>query len=127
MVTTKTEGGLQDFTLISVPWFLNQKVTSYDDNGKELPDTGEYQRHGAEIVFVFAEFMNAKGLLNSDVDVTRRQDLELRFSQLTTLGQEFARSALHKWMQSLDRAGPGKAVTNKGLERHWAKFTRPTA
>ena len=126
-MTARMEGGLEDFTLISVPWFLNQKVTTYDGNGAELPDTGEYQRHGAEIVFVFAEFMNAKRLLNPGVDVTRRPDLELRFSQLTPLGQEFARSALDKWMQALDRAGPGKPVTDKGLERRWDKFTRPTA
>lgn len=118
---------MEDFTLISVPWFLNQKVTTYDANGAELPDNGEYQRDGAEIVFVFAEFMNGKGLLNPDVDVTRRPDLELRFSQLTTLGQAFARSALHKWMKALDRAGPGKPVTDKGLERHWDKFARSTA
>jgi len=38
MVTSQTEDGLQDFTLISVPWFLNQKVTSYDENGAEQPD-----------------------------------------------------------------------------------------
>lgn len=127
MVKARTEGALQDFTLISVPWFLNQKVTTYGANGAELPDTGEYQRRGAEIVFVFAEFMKAKGLLNPEVNVTRRPDLELRFSQLTPLGQDFARSALRKWMQALDRAGPGKPVTDKGLERHWDKFTRPTA
>jgi hypothetical protein len=126
MVTARTEGRLDDFTLISVPWF-NPRVTTHDENGAELPDTGEYQRHGAEIVFVFAEFIKAKGLLNPGVDVTRRPDLELRFSHLTPVGQEFARSALHRWMQALDRAGPGKPVTDKGLERHWNKFTRPTA
>lgn len=118
---------MQDFTLISVPWFLNQKVTSYDENGAELPDTGDYQRRGAEIVFVFAEFMKAKGLLNPDVNIARRPDLELRFLQLTSVGQEFARFALHKWMQALDRAGPGKPITDKGLERRWEKFTHPKA
>jgi hypothetical protein len=115
---------LQDFTLISVPWMLNQKVSIYDADGSEKQDTGEYQRHGAEVVFVFVEFMRAKGLLHSDVEVNRRPDLELRFSQLTEAGQQFARFGLDKWMRSVDRAGLGKPVTPQGLERLWDKFAR---
>lgn len=123
----RTEGDLQDYTLISVPWMLNQRVSTYDANGLELVDNGELQRHAAEAVFIFAEFMKANGLLRDDVDVARRPDLELRFGQLTSAGQQFARFALDKWMRSVDRAGITKPVTPKGLERLWAKFQAKSA
>lgn len=106
---------------------LNQRVTTHDDGGNIVPDDGEYQRHGAEVVFVFAEFMKAKDLLHPTVDVSRRPDLELRFSQLTAAGQQFARFALDKWMRSVDRAGLSKPLNDQGLERLWAKFTPKSA
>ena len=65
---------MQDFTLISVPWMLDQRVRTYDAEGREMPDTGEYQRHGATVVFTFAEFLKAKGLLFANIDVSRRPD-----------------------------------------------------
>lgn len=113
---------MDDFVLISAGWMLNQQVTTYDEAGNVFPEDGEYQRHGAEIVYVFAEFMRDKGLLEDGVQVTRTPDFELRFSQLTETGQKFARAALQKWMQSLDRAGLRKTVNAAGLERRWAKF-----
>ena len=113
---------MDDFVVVSAAWLLNQQVTTYDDAGNVVPDDGQYQRHGAEIVYVFAEFMQAKGLLKDDVDDSRRADLELRFSQLTDQGQKFARFALHKWMRALDRAGPNKPIDSSGLERRWSKF-----
>ncbi|QNN65239.1 hypothetical protein H9L12_00880 [Sphingomonas rhizophila] len=118
---------MQDFVLISVPWMLNQQVTTHDERGNIVPEDGEYQRHGADVVFVFAEFLKAKGLLNPTVDVSRRPDLELRFSELTPIGQQFARFALDKWMRSIGRAGLNKPVNDQGLERLWAKFTPKTA
>lgn len=113
---------MEDFVLVSAGWLLNQQVTTYDDDGNVVPDDGEYQRQGAEKIYVFAEFMRDKGLLNDGVQVTRTPDFELRFSQLTESGQRFARHALQKWMQALDRAGPSKKVDAAGLERRWVKF-----
>ncbi|WP_374599840.1 hypothetical protein [Brevundimonas sp.] len=113
---------MQDFTLISVPWMLQQRVTTFDADGCEVADTGEYQRQGAETVFIFAEFMKTKALLLAGVEVERRPDLELKFSDLTSTGQQFARFALDKWMRSLERTGPSKPVTDQGLERLWSKF-----
>lgn len=118
---------LHDFTLISVSWMLNQRVSSCNSEGAEVPDTGEYQRRGAETVFVFAEFMKAKNLLGPKVKVARRPDLELKFSDLTAEGRRFTRFALDKWMRSVDLAGMSKPVTAKGLERMWAKFETKTA
>lgn len=114
---------LEDFVLISAAWLLNQEVRTHDAAGNLVPDDGEYQRHGAEAVYVFAEFMRDKGMLEAGVEVTRAPDFELRFSQLTELGQRFAKSELHRWMQSVDRAGPDKQVDNKGLERRFKKFS----
>lgn len=108
--------------LVSAAWMLNQKVTTHDRDGNIVPEDGEYQRRGAEQVYVFAEFMQDKGLLRNGVKVSRTPGFELRFSQLTEVGQAFARDALHKWMQSLDRAGPKKKIDAVGLERRWAKF-----
>ncbi len=113
---------MQDFVLISVAWSLNQKVTTYDEHGNELPDDGSYQRHGAEAVYVFAEFLRDRELLNPGVDVSRSPNLELRFSDLTETGQAFAKYALHKWLQSLDRKGLSHPVDASGLERRWKKF-----
>lgn len=118
---------MQDFTLISVPWMINQRVTTFDAEGCEIPDTGEYQRYGAEVVFTFVEFMKAKGLLTASLDVSRRPDLALQFSELTPTGQQFARFALDKWMRSLDRAGDSKPVTAQGLERLWVRFSANAA
>jgi len=113
---------VQDFVLFDVSWMLNQKVTTLDHHGNELPDDGEYQRQGAEKLYVFAEFLQEKGLLCDGVDVPRRPDLAIRFSQLTEVGQRFSRAAMDKWISSLDRAGPKARIDASGLERRWKKF-----
>ena len=113
---------MDDFVVTSATWFLNQKVTTYDAAGNELPDDGSYQRSGAETVYVFADFLKSKNLFKGDFDSTRRPDLEIRFSDLTDEGQRFTRYALHKWMQAMDRAGPNKPVESSGLEKRWKKF-----
>ena len=122
MVYRDGGNGLEDFVLFSVSWMLNQQVTTFDDQGNVLADDGEYQRQGAEKLYVFAEFLRDKGLLREGVDVSRRPDLELRFSQLTEAGQRFARAAMNNWITSLDRAGPRAKIDASGLERRWAKF-----
>jgi hypothetical protein len=114
---------MDDFVLLSAAWMLTQQVTTLDDAGDVVPDDGEYQRRGAEQVYVFAEFLRDKGLLQAGVEVARTAHFELRFSQLTEQGQRFARVALHKWMQSVDRAGPTRKIDARGLERRWVKFS----
>lgn len=113
---------MSDFILISAAWFLKLNVTTCDKDGNVLSDDGAYQKRGAEQVYVFAEFLQSKGLLNAGVDVSRRPDLELRFSDLTEQGQSFARSALDNWMKALDRS-PKTPVDPSGLEKRWTKFT----
>ncbi len=113
---------MNDFVLVSAAWMLNQIVTTYDAAGNSVPDNGEYQRRNAEVVYLFAAFMKDKGLLQPNVNVSRTPNMELRFSQLTLTGQQFAKAELGKWMQSLDRAGPAEKLDASGLERRWAKF-----
>ena len=114
---------MQDFVLFDVSWLLNQKVTTYDDHGNEQPDDGEYQRQGAEKLYVFAEFLRDKGLLREGVEVPPRPDLAIRFSQLTEVGQRFSRAAMDNWISSLDRAGPKAKIDASGLEKRWKKFS----
>ena len=113
---------MDDFVLIAARWFLDLKVTTYDEDGNVLPDDGEYQRRGAEEFYVFAEFLRDKGLLREDVGLIRYPGFELRISQLTKQGQEFSRTALDSWTNSLDRAKSNKKVDAAGLERRWSKF-----
>jgi hypothetical protein len=113
---------MQDYVLLSAAWMLNLQVTTTDEAGNEVPDDGSYQRHCAESVYVFGEFMRDKGLLNPGVVVTRSPDFKLRFSDLTETGQAFSKAALDKWMQAKDRAGMTKPVDSRGLERRWKKF-----
>lgn len=114
---------MDDFVVMSAAWMLNQEVKTYDADGNLLPDDGEYQRRGAEIVYIFAEFMRDKGLLQDGVEVVRTSNFELKFSQLTDAGQRFTRVELDRWVRSLDRAGPDKEPTSVGLERRFKKFS----
>ncbi|MGC6398986.1 hypothetical protein ACNI3Q_00210 [Sphingomonas sp. FW199] len=113
---------MQDIIVLNVSWLLNQKVSTYDDKGQEMFDDCAYQRRGAEKLYVFAEFLRDKGLLCEGVDVSRQPDLEIRFSQLTEVGQRFTRAAMDKWISSLDKAGPKAKIDPSGLEKRWAKF-----
>lgn len=115
---------MNDFVLLSAASMLSRQVTTYDKDGIALPDDGAYQRRNAEMVYVFGEFLRDKGLLREGVSVSRSADYEIRFSELTDTGQKFARAALDKWMQSLDRAGPAGKVDASGLERRWSKFAK---
>ncbi|HVY33776.1 MAG TPA: hypothetical protein VG960_05080 [Caulobacteraceae bacterium] len=112
---------MADFDIVNASTFLNLKVDTYDEVGHVLPDDGRVQRRGAETQYVFAEFLLAKGLLHTAVDVTRQPNLTIKFSALTEQGQAFARAALDPWMRSLDR-NPKKPVEPSGLERRWQKF-----
>src|SRR5579871_2458713 len=105
---------MADFSIVNVPMFLELKVTTVGADGKPVPDDGEIQRQGAETQYVLAEFLQEKGLLHPGVDVTRRPDLKISWYSLTELGQEFARVAVHKWLQSTDRAGRAKPIDASG-------------
>lgn len=111
----------EDFVLISAAWMLDREVTTYDEDNRIIPDDGSYQRRGAEIVYVFGEFLRDKQLLQPGVTVSRTHDFKLMFSALTEEGQAFTRAALDKWVKSLDRA-PGRPVDSSGLEKRWKKF-----
>lgn len=98
-------------------------VRSFDEKGREIPDDGSWHRRVSESEFVLAGFLQKKELIAADVAVTRREDLVIRFSQLTPLGQAFIKSgAIDRWMGSLDRARKAAPLTDEGLERRWKRF-----
>ncbi|MFL0356052.1 hypothetical protein ACI5KX_06190 [Erythrobacter sp. GH1-10] len=111
-----------DFVLVAAAWMLDRQVKTYDASGNLLPDDGEYQRKGAETVYVFGEFMRDNGMLCDGVTVERTREFQLRMSELTEEGQAFARAHLDKWMKSLDRKGTSAAVDSSGLERRLRGF-----
>ncbi len=113
---------MADFSVVNVPVFLNLRVTSYDRDGRQVPDDGSLQKHGTETQYVLAEFLNRKGLLVAGTDVARRPDLKINYSELTEQGQAFVMAAMDPWMKSVDRAGLAKPVDDAGLERRWRKF-----
>ncbi|UKK84977.1 hypothetical protein L7H23_02395 [Sphingopyxis sp. BSN-002] len=110
-----------DFVVVDVPSMLAVKVTISDEGG-ERPDPN-WNREAAESQYVFAEFLAAKGLLSGDLKVERRPDLTIRWSQLTELGQKFARNDFDKWLVSVDKTGTPEIKKIEKLERRWTKFS----
>jgi hypothetical protein len=113
---------MADFSIVDVPTFLNLRVTSCDERGQQVPDDRNLQKQGAETQYVLAEFLHRKGLLVAGIDVSRRSDLTIKFSELTEEGKAFVKAAMTPWMKSVDRAGLAKPVDDAGLERRWRKF-----
>jgi hypothetical protein len=109
-----------DFVIVDVPSMLAQKVTISDESGERADPN--WNREAAESQYVFAEFLAAKGLLVDGVAVERRPDLTIRWSQLSELGQKFARSDFHKWLTSVDKTGIPEAKKLEKLERRRVKF-----
>ena len=114
---------MEDFVFISAAWMLNQIVITHDADGNVVPDDDEYQRLGAEKVYVFSEFMRDKGMLKNGVAVTRSPQFQLRWSDLTEQGQRFARREHDRWLRSLDRDGTHAKIDSTRLERRFQKFS----
>lgn len=117
-----------DFAIVDLPTMLARDVRDHNADGTERPYDGSWHRDVAEAEFTLAEFLNAKGLVDPSVVVQRRNDLVIRFSQLSKLGQDFVMSqATERWRGSLDRRKPGAPINADGLERRWKKFREETA
>jgi len=111
---------MSDFDIVNVPGMLATPVSSYDRDGNQIADDGEWHRRAAEGQYVLAEFLIRKGLVRGVSSIARTPDLTIKFSSLTEEGQAFAKEAVHKWLASVDR--DGAAIDDKGLERRWQKF-----
>ena len=93
----------------------------------DFPNGGhaEWFRQIAETEFLFVDFLAAKGLLRDAVNHERSGNLVLKWSQLTDLGQEFARAHYDKWIGTIDKAGVtglSEAQKVEKLEARWKKF-----
>lgn len=94
----------------------------------DFPNGGhkEWFRQISETEFVFVDFLAAKGLLREGVDHARSGNLTLKWSELTELGQEFAKAHYVKWVGTIDKAGVAglsEAQKIQKLDARWKKFS----
>ncbi|MFC3441804.1 hypothetical protein ACFOKF_11545 [Sphingobium rhizovicinum] len=111
---------MNDFNIVDVPGILSTPVATYDGDGNQITNDGEWHRQAAETQYVLAEFLAAKGMVVGRTAIDRSPTLTIKFSALTPEGQVFAREAVHKWLVSMDR--PTAKINDSGLEKRWQKF-----
>lgn len=116
------EESVTDFKVIDIPAALSVPVTSYDHDGRQIPDDGEWHRHVCASLYVFAEFLSAKGLTPDRRVVARTPDLVIRWSELNAVGQSFVKAAFDKWLRSIDDNQTTEAKMVQKLEKRWQKF-----
>lgn len=116
---------MNDFNIVDVPGILSTPVATYDGNGNQIADDGEWHRQSADTQYILAEFLVAKGMVVGVTAIDRSPTLTIKFSTLTPEGQAFAREAVHKWLVSVDR--PTAKINDSGLEKRWQKFKAKAA
>ena len=97
-----------DFAIVDLQGALSREVRDYDASGQEIPYDGSWRRAVAEAEFVLAEFLAAKGVIDPQVVVGRRDDLVIRFSQLSKAGQDFVDDASDRAVARLSRSPKGR-------------------
>lgn len=116
---------MSDWAVVNLPSVFSRVVRTYDAEGNEIPDDGEWHRVASEVQYVLAEFLADKSLIAENVCVSRRPDLVIFRSQLTEHGKAFEKSlAIDRWMDSFDKRKAGDAITSAGLERRWQTFMK---
>jgi hypothetical protein len=116
---------MADFRIVDVPGTLSVSVTTVDTGGRAVPDP-DWHREAAESQYVFAEFLQSQGLLVNGIDVSRRPDLIILWSELTDTGKAFAKSDYDKWLRSIDTSGTPESVKREKLAKRWRKFGATT-
>lgn len=115
---------MTDFKVIDVPAMLSVPVSSYDANGNQISDDGEWHRHVSTSLYVFAELLVAKGLMPGRSTVRRTPDLVIKWSELNHTGQAFVKGALDKWLKSIDDVRTNETMMIQKLEKRWHKFVQ---
>lgn len=113
---------MTDFKVIDVPGMLSVQVSSHDADGNQIPYDGGWHRHVSTSLYVFAELLVAKGLTPGRSAVARTPDLVIRWSDLNDVGQAFVKTALDKWLKSIDDVSTIEATMIQKLEKRWQKF-----
>lgn len=113
---------MTDFKVIDVPGMLSVPVSSYDADGNQIPDDGEWHRHVSTSLYVFAELLAAKGLTPGRSVIARSPDLVIKWSELNDVGQAFVKTAFDKWLRSIDDIRTTEATMVQKLEKRWQKF-----
>ncbi len=115
---------MTDFKVIDVPGMLSVPVSSYDADGKQIPDDGEWHRHVSTSQYVFAELLVAKGLAPGRSAIARTPDLVIKWSELNHVGQAFVKASFDKWLKSIDDTRTPETTMVQKLEKRWAKFAQ---
>lgn len=113
-----------DFRVIDLPGLTHTHVRSYDAQGHEVADDGEWHRHASTALYVFAELLVAKGLVVGKRTAVRSPDLVVMWSELTETGQAFVKMAYDRWLKSVDDIRTTEAVMTHKLELRWQKFLK---
>ena len=114
---------MADFKIIDVPGMIAIRVSSYNADGKRVPDDGEWHRHVSTCLYVFAELLVAKGLIPGRDTIVRTPDLVIHWSELNDTGRAFVKSAFDKWLKSIDDVRTSETVMVQKLDKRWQKFT----
>jgi hypothetical protein len=104
----------KDFIAFNVPGMLSRKVTIYDNADPTIGrrDDGWYERVATRYRAV-SEFFATNELLRNPEKLPTADQMVLRLSDFTALGQEFVMSgAADRWLASFDRPGSKKKLTD---------------
>jgi len=115
---------MTDFKVIDVPGMLSVPVSSYDADGNQIPDDGEWHRHVSTTQYVFAELLVAKRLVPARSAVARTSDLVIKWSELNEIGQVFVKASFDRWLKSVDDIRTSEATMVQKLEKRWEKFAQ---
>jgi hypothetical protein len=114
---------MSDFKIVDVPALLAVRVTTRDADGRAIHDDGEWHLNAASSQFVFAEFLVDRGLVTGLSEI-RGPGLVIMWSQLSPMGQAFAKAHYDRWLSSVGRPGVAEPVMRKKLERRWQSYTQ---
>lgn len=110
---------MTDFKVIDVPGMLSVPVSSWDADGNQIPDDGEWHRHVSTSQYVFAELLVAKGLAPGRSAIARTPELVIKWSELNDVGQAFVKASFDKWLKSIDDTRTPEATMVQKLEKRW--------
>jgi hypothetical protein len=101
----------RDYVALNVPGLLSRTVKVQDpvDSSKWLPDP-TWHEHTKELMAALLFFYRKNKLLKESQNLPPTEQVVLKFSDFTELGQAFLQSgAEDRWLRSFDRPGNRKA------------------
>jgi hypothetical protein len=106
--------------VINLPAILAQLAYKMGDDGV-LREDARWNEEGAETLYILAEFLFAKDLLDTGVSVERNPNLVIKRLHITETGKRFLDAHLWKWECSI-KFGWTETKKVRSLENRWNKF-----